>query len=357
MHYNQRLNKWSNKFNSIHSQKLDDRAEQNRRISMYYHSSENLYIKSLDKEELTLYRGFKEYLKSEIYRIAHEVDQVLSRGLDKIDEEERKAYYASEEYKKAVEARNAAEAAKAAEEAEYVEYNNAELARCNKYNEDVMAKYSKQTEGRQGRYRGIETDLKRLGFWSPAGSDHIGHIMGDDLSYDEKPKLMTPNLMLSSIQVPSVKEFVPVKSVKIKKARIMKYRNKYNDLSTLIGLLFLYLESGSLGNDFDNFVRYNYKKYKKFPLSKALESLRVEFPKSVANGIIDIDHQPITSNLSHIVAFVTPSNQITEVIVDVNKFPYHENLIGLKMGDRFKLPDIDLTYTILYIYSYSPSHC
>ena len=321
-----------------------------------YNSYEDYYIKKLNKDDLALYLGFKEYLKSEMYRVAYEVNQVLSRGLDKIDEAERKAYYESEEYKKAVQEKNVAEAAKAAEEAKYVEHNKAEWAKCNEYNNAVLAKYVKQTAGREGKYRGIDKSLSRLGYWSPASADHIGHIMGDDPSYDERPKLMSPKLMHSSIKVPVVKEYVPKKSVEVKKARVMKYRNKYNNLSTVIGLLFLFMDCGRLDSDFENYVRSHYKNYKQFSLSEALAPLRKEFPKSIANGIIDIDYKPTVKNLSHIIATSCPADHVTEIVVDTGSHPDHEKLIGLKMGDSFKLTNIDHVYTVLYIYSYSPCH-
>ena len=300
---------------------------------MYHHSSQDHYFQHLSKEEKALYLGFREYLKSEICRIACEVDRVLSVGLDKIDEAEKKAYYESEEYKKALEEKNAAEAAKSAEDAKYDEYNKS-----------ILAKYAKEQAGRQGKYRGLNKMLGRLDYWSSASSDHIGHIKGGDPNYDDGPQLKH-----SHIKVPNI-EYVPKKSVKVKKARIAKYRSKYNNLCTVIGLLFLFLEKGYFDTYFDTFVVFNYKDYKSFSLSESLAELRAEFPKSIANGIINIDYKPTVKDMTHMVASISPGNRITEINVNTMKYPFHNDLIGLKMGDSFRLPNIDIVYTILYTY-------
>ena len=300
---------------------------------MNYHSSQNYYIQSLSKEEKALFLGFREYLKSEICRIASEVDRVLSVGLDKIDEEEKKAYYGSEEYKKALEEKNAAEAAKAAEDAKYDEYNKA-----------VIEQYYKEQAGRQGKYSGLNKMLSRLDYWSSASSDHVGHIKGGDPDYDDAPQLKH-----SHIKIPNI-EYVPVKSVNVKKARIAKYRSKYNNLCTVMGLLFLFLDKGDFDTYFNTFVVFNYKDYKNFSLSESLAELRAEFPKSTANGIINIDYKPSVKDGTHMVASISPGNRITEINVNTIIYPIHKNLLGLKMGDSFRFPNIDLDYTILYMY-------
>ena len=50
------------------------------------------------------------------------------------------------------------------------------------------------------------------------------------------------------------------------------------------------------------------------------------------------------------VACISPTNRITEIDVNTIKYQFHKNLLGLKMGDSFRFPNIDLVYTILYIY-------
>ena len=193
-----------------------------------YSLYEDYYTENLSKDDLALYLGFKKYLKTEIKRIAHEVNKVLSSGLSKINEEERKAYHESEEYKKAVEAKKEAEAARDAENASYAEYNRA-----------IQAEYDKQMAGMRGMYSGLESELKRLGYWTPAGREYVGHTKADSSIYDSPPKFK-----YSKIKIPNIKEYTPVKSVQIKKERIKKYRNKYSDTSTCIGLLFLFLDYG-----------------------------------------------------------------------------------------------------------------
>lgn len=300
---------------------------------MNYHSSQNYYIQSLSKEEKALFLGFREYLKSELCRIAGEVDRVLSTGLDKIDEAEKKAYYESEEYKKALEEKNAAEAAKAAEDAKYDEYNKV-----------VLEQYYKEQAGRQGKYRGLNKMLSRLDYWSSASSDHVGHIQGGDPGYDDMPQLKH-----SHIKIPNI-EYTPVKSVKIKKARIAKYRNKYNNLCTVMGLLFLFLDKGYFDTYFNTFVIFNYKDYKNFSLSESLTDLRTEFPKSTSNGSINIDYKPVVKDRTHLVASISPGNRITEINVNTINYPIHKDILGLKMGDSFRFPNIELVYTILYTY-------
>ena len=258
------------------------------------------------KEEKALLEGFKNFLHSEIKHVAYGIYSVLSRGYDEMVEKDEKAYYDSDAYKTAKAARD------------------------------------KKIKESSGIYKGITEFEHKLGVWVPAkktlgAETHITH---------SKPSCENELI------------YIPISKTDYVAEKAQKYRRKYSDTNTVIGLLFLYLTTDrtlfswnpEYRDKLENFAYHNYKK-PSFSFAESIVSLKEVFPKTIAKGLIDINHIPLVQQHSHIVSSLnTYNNNISTLYVDTAKFPMHERLLGLKIGDTFVFPGINLVYKIIYIY-------
>lgn len=259
------------------------------------------FYKRLTQEKKDRYDAFLYYLRKELNLIRTQVFDVLSRGYDEMVAKDKEAYYNSEGYKKA------------------------------------KAKRDENKKDNSGVNDGIEEMHQKLGYWVPA----------------KRPTGAYYHITYSTPDSDDELRYIPILKSGYVETKAIKLAKKY-DKSTLTGMVFYALtnhgETPFLYKEEFQWFCYRHYEEENFCLKEHLTELYEVFPNAIRKGKIVLDRIPVVENGNTVCAYILQNQRYTTINVNLEKFPSHDDIIGKFMGDTFKLPGIDLTYRIEFIY-------